>query len=228
MLGVDEDRLSFEIDGAQRYDNAALSTLKEITQITSYLSADLAGIRLHNIPGLRELCEAPGPIGITAASILGPDCRAVRAILFDKTSANNWSLAWHQDRTIAVERRINVEGFGSWTIKAGLQHTEPPFEILANMITLRVHLDDVQLNNAPLLVAPGSHRLGRILDERIRETVSRCGSVACLAKAGDIWVYATTILHASEAAKEPARRRVLQLDYAIGDLPSGLRWLGIG
>jgi hypothetical protein len=49
----------------------------------------------------------------------------------------------------------------------------------------------------------------------------------CLAEAGDAWLYATPILHASDAAVEPKHRRVLQVDYAVGQLPSGLQWLGI-
>ena len=56
---------------------------------------------------------------------------------------------------------------------------------------------------------------------------ARCAVHACLAAAGDIWAYATPIVHASETAEMPARRRVLQVDYAAFDLPGGLRWLGI-
>jgi hypothetical protein len=51
--------------------------------------------------------------------------------------------------------------------------------------------------------------------------------VACLAEAGDVWLYATPILHASEAAVEARHRRVLQVDFAVGELPGGLKWLGI-
>ena len=57
--------------------------------------------------------------------------------------------------------------------------------------------------------------------------VDRCGTVACLASRGDIWLYATPILHASDAAANPRHRRVLQLDYSADDLPGDLEWLGI-
>jgi ectoine hydroxylase-related dioxygenase (phytanoyl-CoA dioxygenase family) len=77
------------------------------------------------------------------------------------------------------------------------------------------------------LIAPGSHKLGRIAESDVREVVRRCGAVACLAEPGDIWLYATPILHASEAATEPFHRRVLQIDFAVGQLPGGLEWLGI-
>ncbi|WP_349293288.1 phytanoyl-CoA dioxygenase family protein [Sphingomonas lycopersici] len=117
-----------------------------------------------------------GSIGSIAASVLGPTSRPVRAILFDKTAETNWSLAWHQDRTICVQKRIAVEGFGPWTIKGGMQHVAPPFDLLARMVTLRVHMDDVPATNAPLMIAPGSHADGRILVDAIEEVVRRRGT----------------------------------------------------
>ena len=86
----------------------------------------------------------------------------MRAVLFDKSNEANWSLTWHQDRTICVEQRMEVEGFGPWTRKGGMDHVAPPFDVLSRMATLRVHLDDVPATNAPLLIAPGSHRDGRV------------------------------------------------------------------
>lgn len=154
--------------------------------------------------------------------------RAVRAVVFDKSPAVNWALGWHQDRTIAVRRRIEMPGFGPWTVKQGQHHVEPPFALIENMVTLRVHLDDVPQDNTPLLIAPGSHRLGRLSEATIDATVSRCGSFACQAERGDIWGYATPILHASAAARRPARRRVLQIDFSGDDLPGALEWLGVG
>jgi hypothetical protein len=106
-------------------------------------------------------------------------------------------------------------------------HVEPPFDLLASMVTVRVHLDAVPEANAPLLVAPGSHMRGRIATSEIPEVVRQCGIITCLAGAGDIWLYATPILHASDAASQPLHRRVLQIDYAVGQLPGGLEWLGV-
>ena len=139
----------------------------------------------------------------------------------------NWGLPWHQDRTIVVTRRVEVAGFGPWTVKSGLLHVAPPFDLLAGMVTLRVHLDPVPETNAPLLIAPGSHRLGQLPEGEVKSVVRRCGSVTCLADAGDVWLYSTPILHCSEAARDPAHRRVLQVDFAAGDLPGGLTWLGV-
>ena len=125
----------------------------------------------------RRLLASSGPVGVVAASVLGEACRPVRAVLFDKTTATNWSVAWHQDRTIAVMERVDVEGFGPWTVKSGLLHVAPPFDLLAGMLTLRVHLDPVPETNAPLLVARGSHRLGRIAQQRYTRS---CGGAELL------------------------------------------------
>ena len=92
---------------------------------------------------------------------------------------------------------------------------------------MRVHLDSVPATNAPLLIAPGSHRLGLIPECDVKSVVQRCGTAVCLAEAGDVWLYATPILHSSEAASDPVHRRVLQVDFAVGDLPGGLIWLGV-
>lgn len=106
-------------------------------------------------------------------------------------------------------------------------HVAPPFALLARLITLRVHLDDVPAENAPLLVAPGSHCYGNVPEAKIEEIVRRCGIRTCLADRGDIWAYATPILHASTAATRPTRRRVLQVDFSGEELPGGLQWQGI-
>jgi len=106
-------------------------------------------------------------------------------------------------------------------------HVEPPFELLERMLTLRVHLDPVPKSNAPLLIALGSHRRGRISAPQIPDVVRQHGITCCLAEPGDIWLYSTPILHASDAAVEPLRRRVLQVDYAVEQLPDGLEWLGV-
>jgi ectoine hydroxylase-related dioxygenase (phytanoyl-CoA dioxygenase family) len=201
--------------------------LQEILIALAGQRTSQAGIRLFGVAALHPFLNRDGPVGAVATSVLGHTCRPVRAILFDKTPSANWALGWHQDRAIAVEERVDVEGFGPWTRKHGALHVAPPFEVLTRMVTLRLHLDDVPASNAPLLVAPGSHRLGRIAEADVPAVVQRYGVAACTAVAGDIWLYATPILHASQAATNSGHRRVLQVDYAACDLPGGLQWLGI-
>lgn len=69
--------------------------------------------------------------------------------------------------------------------------------------------------------------MGRIPVSEIEDTVQKLGSAICEAGAGDVWLYATPILHASEAAHNPTHRRVLQVDYSCDVLPGDLEWLGV-
>ncbi len=155
---------------------------------------------------------------------LGSGAKPVRGTLFDKRADRNWALGWHQDRTIAVKARREVAGFGPWTVKQGICHVAPPVALLASMLTVRIHIDPVDSDNAPLQIAPGSHRLGLVSEADIPSVVERCGSFECLADSGDIWVYSTLILHASARASVARRRRVLQIDFSAETLPGGLEW----
>lgn len=217
----------FAAFGAQLFKGALSPCLDTLDAALSTVKQNEAGLRLHGIEALHPLLAPDGCIGAVAASILGASAKPVRAILFNKSPETNWSLAWHQDRTICVKDRRETPGFGPWTIKSGLIHVAPPFDLLTRMVTLRAHLDDVPATNAPLLIAPGSHSHGRVAVEDIEEVVALCGTAACVAEAGDIWLYSTPILHASEKAATPSRRRVLQVDYAAEELPGGLEWLGV-
>ena len=219
--------IDFATDGALLFKGALKPCMAELTAALADLPPDEAGMRIHGIDALKPLLAGTGCIGTVAASVLGEGSRPVRAILFNKSPETNWSLAWHQDRTICVKEKREVPGFGPWTVKSGMLHVAPPIELLGRMVTLRAHLDDVPATNAPLLNATGSHTFGRIPVSDVEEIVGRCGTRLCLAEAGDVWLYATLILHASEAALAPIRRRVFQVDFAAETLPNGLEWLGV-
>jgi hypothetical protein len=214
--------------GAEQY-SAALSN-EELTALRSIADSALkgrSGVRVFGQQALIDVLGKEGTLGRVAARLLGEGADPVRAIIFDKTTETNWSVAWHQDRTIAVRARYDAPGFGPWSIKAGVVHVEPPFEVTAGMITIRAHLDDCDVQNGPLMIVPGSHQLGRVPAKQAAEIAGRSGHAICLASAGDIWVYATAIIHASDRARVPHRRRVLHVDYASTNLPNGLEWLGV-
>jgi hypothetical protein len=176
---------------------------------------------LEHVPELRPL-SLSGILVEQVAAIIGSDARCVRAILFDKTAGANWKVAFHQDRSIAVERRLDAPGFGPWSVKAGVPHVQPPLSILESMLTARIHLDDCGPENGPLRVSPGSHRLGLLDDtaiERVRQT-----SIPVIAQAGDVFYMRPLLLHASSTAKSPSHRRVIHLEFAAVSLPSGLEW----
>lgn len=183
------------------------------------------GHRLATLGELAPFLSASGPVGSLVAQHLGLNVNPVRCIAFDKTGDANWSLGWHQDRSICVAERYEVDGFAPWTTKQGIQHVEPPFSVIESMVTARVHLDRVDAINAPLLIARGSHRLGLVAERRIGAVVEQCGEYACLAEPGDVWLYSTPILHASQRAEPGRRRRVLQVDFSAADLPKPLEWM---
>jgi ectoine hydroxylase-related dioxygenase (phytanoyl-CoA dioxygenase family) len=148
----------------------------------------------------------------------------VRALLLDKSEESNWRLGWHQDRTIAVEQRIDVDGFSHWSVKAGQQHVQPPHDVTAAMITLRIHVDDIDADNAPLEILPGSHLMGRLSNEAVEHLGESIEARECLAEGGDIWAYSTAIVHRSAEQRRTGRRRVLQVDFRASELPGGLKW----
>jgi hypothetical protein len=220
--------LRFDPDGAERFANLLTSSERTVAAELAFAADPArAGKRLVGDTRVQHLTAPDSAMQRIACTIIGDGAFPVRALLFDKTPANNWPLGWHQDRTIAIKARADLPGFGPFTVKDGILHVQPPADILAGMATLRLHLDDTDDDNAPLKVAPGSHRLGMIPVAEVDSVVARMGQISCLAGRGDIWAYRTLILHASDPARRPRRRRVLQVDFASCDLPAPLDWLGV-
>lgn len=156
--------------------------------------------------------------------ILGDSFLPVRGILFDKIPDANWKVPWHQDVTIAVRERIEVEGFGPWSIKAGVQHVQPPSNILEKMVSVRFHLDDCGSENGALRVVPGSHLSGRIAEVEIESMRKDAAEHICAVGAGGVVLMRPLLLHASSPSSQPGHRRVIHLDFASDALPGGLRW----
>jgi ectoine hydroxylase-related dioxygenase (phytanoyl-CoA dioxygenase family) len=178
---------------------------------------------LESVPAVRELAESP-PIRDFAEMVLGANCRAVRATLFDKRPEANWKVPWHQDLTITVEQRVNVEGFGPWTEKAGVRHVQAPVDVLEGMLAMRIHLDDCSEASGALRVLPGSHLHGRLGDVAIQQWRQTCRAVSCVVGRGGVIAMRPLLLHSSSASAHPLRRRVIHLEFAARELPGGLRW----
>jgi hypothetical protein len=174
-------------------------------------------------PGIRELANS-APIRALVEPILGPEAFAVRGILFDKIADANWKVPWHQDVTIAVQERIETEGFGPWSIKADILHIQPPAHILENMLSVRLHLDPCHANNGALRVIPGSHSRGRIPEDQIPAIREQSQEIVCESGVGGALLMRPLLLHASSPSQLPNHRRVIHLDFAAVTLPNGLRW----
>ena len=183
--------------------------------------------------GVRGVTRKVGSVGRFAQStmiraivepVLGPRAQLVRSILFNKNEAANWQVAWHQDLAIAVQKRVEIEGFGSWSAKDGTPHVQPPVEILEQMLNVRVHLDAADETNGALLVSPRSHHLGRIPASEAAETARRVGAHLCEVNAGDVLLFRPLTLHASRKATSARPRRVIHLEFAAVALPAPLEW----
>jgi ectoine hydroxylase-related dioxygenase (phytanoyl-CoA dioxygenase family) len=161
------------------------------------------------------------PLGPFLREILGPEFGLVRGLFFDKPPGRSWWLPWHKDLTIAVQNnQLPSERFKSPTNKAGVPHVIAPAEVLQQMLTIRLHLDDVTLENGPLRVIPGSHRSPAEIDS-CREPAT------ILAQAGDALAMRPMLSHASgdSSPETKLHRRILHLEFAAQEtLPDGYAW----
>lgn len=178
---------------------------------------------LEEVPEVRALARSAA-VRALVEPVLGEGAFAVRGILFDKTPDANWKVTWHQDLTIAVRARREVEGFGPWSEKAGVTSVQPPAAVLERMLTVRLHLDDCGPENGPVNVLPGTHRLGRLAAAEIERRRTAEPPAATCVGAGGVLLMRPLLLHASSPATAPAHRRVVHLDFAAGGLPGGLEW----
>jgi ectoine hydroxylase-related dioxygenase (phytanoyl-CoA dioxygenase family) len=156
--------------------------------------------------------------------ILGSEFFPVRGILFDKIPDANWKVPWHQDVTIAVREKVEAEGFGPWSMKAGVLHAQPPAYVLESMVSVRLHLDPCAEENGALRVISGSHRLGRIPEESIAVIRETAPEIICAVATGGALLMRPLLLHASSPSQTPDHRRVIHIDYASVQLPGGMAW----
>lgn len=187
----------------------------------------LYGVRhlLSAVPALREILDSPPFVGL-ARDVIGHSARAVKGVFFDKTPSANWLVPWHQDVTITVKERREVIGFEMRPVQDGIVHALPPVSISANLLTLRIHLDDAGADHGALRVIPGSHLTGRLEPTEIRNWIERVPEAVVAVQAGDVMLMRPLLLHASSACQSPAHRRVVHVEYAADDLPGGLQWAG--
>ncbi len=154
--------------------------------------------------------------------VLGPDFGLVRALFFDKPPERTWALPWHKDLTIAVKPHFGESNvFSKPKLKAGVPHVEASREVLEAMLSLRIHLDDMTEENGPLLVVPGSHRLGKF------PVASYETATPILGSRGDVLAIRPMLAHRSISSHEGTtqHRRILHLEFTgLPHLPDGFDW----
>jgi hypothetical protein len=173
-----------------------------------------AGARhVLSVPVVRELAGDPRLLEV-AASFVGATPVPFRATLFDKSSASNWLVVWHQDTALPLRARVNDASWGPWSVKAGVLYAHAPASALATVIALRVHLDDSTAANGPLRVLPGTHLQGVLSDEDIERLARNVMPVDCVAPSGGVIAMRPLTIHASSKASDGNPRRVLHIEYA--------------
>ena len=189
-------------------NSSGVFALRNLTEIVPEI------VELLCCPAVREIIEA----------VLGPDAFLIRSTLFDKTDGANWGVFWHQDLSIAVEMRHDVDGFKAWTRKAGVQCVQPPTELMEQILTIRLHLDDCDASNGALKVLPGSHLCRHLTSDSIERKAATGCDVICEVPAGGAVLMRPLTLHSSSPMERPGHRRVIHLEFAAFELPSPLEW----
>jgi ectoine hydroxylase-related dioxygenase (phytanoyl-CoA dioxygenase family) len=145
-----------------------------------------------------------------------------KSIYFDKPEESNWFVAYHQDLTISVNKKIEIANFKNWTIKQKQFAVQPPIEILEKNFTIRIHIDKTTKENGALKVLNKSHRKGIVRTENI-EVKNEIESI-CEVEKGGIMIMKPLLFHASNKTTNNERRRVIHIEFSNQRLPKELEW----
>lgn len=186
-------------------------------------SEDLFAIRqfLKEIPEIKDFIFNENLQKIIK-DIFGDNYFVVKSIYFDKPEKSNWYVAYHQDLTISVDKKVPLENFGPWTTKQNQFAVQPPLDILENIFTIRIHLDDTDENNGALKVVPKSHAKGIYRPETIDWKVET--EHICNVEKGGIMMMKPLLLHGSNRTTNGMKRRVIHIEFSDKELPEELNW----
>lgn len=153
---------------------------------------------------------------------MGSNFFIAKSIYFDKPPESNWFVAYHQDLTISVDKKVVLENYKHWTIKQNQFAVQPPVAVLENIFTIRIHLDPTTWQNGALKVINKSHKNGierieNIDFENKQETI-------CEVEKGGIMIMKPLLFHASNKTTNNKRRRVIHIELSNQALPKPLNW----
>jgi ectoine hydroxylase-related dioxygenase (phytanoyl-CoA dioxygenase family) len=152
----------------------------------------------------------------------GNDYFVVKSIYFDKPQNSNWYVVWHQDLTISVDRKAETVHFHGWTTKQNQFSVQPPLEILENIFTIRIHLDDTDSENGALKVVPASHLNGICLADEIEK--QKINETICDVPKGGVMLMKPLLLHSSGKTQNSSQRRVIHIEFSNKILPAPVEW----
>jgi len=197
--------------------------LVDSTKQTFRKSTDLFAIRqfLKEVPGVVNLIFNDR-LKELISKIFGETYFIVKSIYFDKPETSNWFVSYHQDLTISVDKKIEIDGFGPYTNKHDQFAVQPPLNILEHNFTIRIHLDDTNEYNGALKVIPNSHSKGIYRPENINWDTEK--EISCNVSKGGIMIMKPLILHSSGRTTNNKKRRVIHLEFSNQQLPKELHW----
>ncbi len=176
-----------------------------------------AGVRhTLGLAPVAELSQHPQMIEL-ARGVLGPDAFPFRATVFHKSPTANWLAVWHQDTALPLRERLELPGWGPWSVKDGIHYAHAPTVTLSKVLALRVHFDDSTIENGPLRVLPGTHMTGVLSDDRVHEVATRIAPVDCVVPKGGVLAMRPLLIHASSKSRAEMPRRVVHIEYAESD-----------
>lgn len=153
--------------------------------------------------------------------LFGENYFVTKSIYFDKPEQSNWFVAYHQDLTISVDKKIDLENFGPWTVKQNQFAVQPPIDILKSNFTIRIHLDETTEYNGALKVVPKSHN--RIYRPETIDWENE-KEIVCNVRKGGIMIMKPLLLHSSARTTDNKKRRVIHIEFGNQRLPENLNW----
>ncbi len=202
-----------------------MATIEQVdtSKPTFRKSTDLFAIRqfLKEIPETAKLIFNNN-LKTVVRQLFGDDYFVVKSIYFDKPETSNWFVSYHQDLTISVNKKVELQNFGPWTVKQNQFAVQPPLDILKNIFTVRIHLDDTDENNGALKVIAKSHLKGIYRPETIDwktevETI-------CKVQKGGLMIMKPLLLHSSSKTINSKKRRVIHIEFSNVKLPTEIQW----
>ena len=186
-------------------------------------SNDLFAIRqfLKEVPETQNLIFNENLQNVIS-ELFGKNYFVIKSIYFDKPETSNWYVSYHQDLTISVDKKIELDNFKFWTTKQNQFAVQPPIEILENIYTIRIHLDDTDENNGALKVIEKSHLKKIYRPENIDWQTEN--ETICNVKKGGLMIMKPLILHSSSRTTNNKKRRVIHIEFSDANLPNGLNW----
>ncbi|MDQ3109572.1 MAG: phytanoyl-CoA dioxygenase family protein [Bacteroidota bacterium] len=222
------NRIQISEEGFSILEN--IYTVQEVDGITKAIEdADVSNENFRKSAGLfairQFLKEVPiakmvfnENLKAVVREIFGQKYFLVKSIYFDKPEESNWFVAFHQDLSISVDKKMEMKDYGAWTNKKNQFSVQPPVHILENIFTIRIHLDDTDEYNAALKVIPGSHLNG------ICRSPDLAGERTCSVKAGGIMIMKPLLFHSSARSTQNKKRRVIHLEFCGVELPHEIQW----